>query len=105
MKTVVEVEVDQAAESYRTLKAAEKQLAQADARISEFRRKNYATHDGAVQLVASNIGERAALDREAFQLCRSRDHAMTEFQNALRCWIQLNGTTGGNKNAGQQSVS
>jgi hypothetical protein len=99
MEKVVEVEVDHAAESYRTLKAAEKQLAQADERTSEFRRKNYETHDGRTTLVAADIGARVALDREAFQLCRARDHAMTAFQEALKCWIQLNGKTGGNRNA------
>jgi hypothetical protein len=102
MEKVLEVEVDIIAEAHTRYQNAKAELAQADAAINVFRRKNYATHDGAVQLVAANLGERAALDREAFQLCRSRDHAMTEFQNALRCWIQLNGKTGGNKNAGQQ---
>jgi hypothetical protein len=98
MKTVVEVEVDNAAEVHAVLKLAEAVLAQADARISEFRRKHYAMHDGREQLVAGNIGERNALDREAFLLCRSRDYAMAEFQTALKIWAAFR-TPGGNENA------
>lgn len=87
------------------LHEADAALAKANAAIDVFRQKNYAIHDGRMLLVAENIGVRNALDREAFQLCRDRDHAMAEFQSALRSWVQLNGKTGGNKNAGQQSVS
>jgi len=86
------------------LHEADAALGKANAAIDSFRRNHFAMLNGVLVVPINDVTARAAMEKEAGQLCRARDVSLAKFQTALKTWAAFR-TPGGNKDAGQQSVS